>query len=93
MKIEYDPAKNALNIRTRGISFDCAYDFDWYTAVIIQDVRKDYSEDRFVAIGYLNCRLHVICFTPAKDGLRIISFRKANKREAKAYEKPLTIDE
>jgi uncharacterized DUF497 family protein len=31
-------------------------------------------------------RLHVICFTPIDGGVRIISFRKANRREVRYYE-------
>jgi len=34
---------------------------------------------------YGNC-LHVACFTETKDGIRVISFRKANNREVKRYE-------
>lgn len=38
------------------------------------------------AIGFLRRRLHVLCFTPIDAGIRVISFRKANNREIKAYE-------
>jgi len=34
----------------------------------------------------LGKRLHIVCFTETKDGIRIISFRKANNREVKRYE-------
>lgn len=43
-----------------------------------------------MALGYLEKRLHVLCFTPMKGGVRIISFRKANLREVKRYEKEIT---
>jgi uncharacterized DUF497 family protein len=36
--------------------------------------------------------LHVLCFTPIEGGIRVISFRKANMREARKHGKPLTID-
>lgn len=51
----------------------------------------EYSERRFVALGYLSERLHMLCFTPVEDGVRIISFRKANRREVREYEKK-TVD-
>jgi len=35
-------------------------------------------------------RLHVLCFTPVVNGIRVISFRKANKREIKDYEQART---
>ena len=93
MKIEFDPVKSERNTKLRSLSFDRVVDFDWEDAVIIPDTRKIYSEGRFVAVGYLNCRLHVLCFTPIKDGIRVISFRKANRREALRHEKTLNIDE
>lgn len=53
-------------------------------------MRHIYPERRFVAMGYLEERLHVLCFTPILDGVRVISFRKANSREVKRYEKKTT---
>lgn len=38
-------------------------------------------------MGYLGVKVHVICFTPIEEEVRIISFRKANSREIKRYEK------
>jgi uncharacterized protein len=93
MKIEYDPVKSEKNKIQRGLPFDMAAEFDWSDAVIITDHRKPYAEDRFVAVGYLDRRLHVLCFTPKPEGIRIISLRKANRREAIRYEKTLTVDE
>ena len=86
MQIEFDPAKNEANVRERGLSFEAAESFDFGTAVIEQDRRWDYPEVRFVALGFLAQRLHVLCFTPIDDGIRVISFRKANKREVASYE-------
>lgn len=86
MKIEFDDAKSRRNARERGLPFYRAAEFDWATAVYEEDVRKEYGESRVVAIGFLEERLHVLCFTPTEDGVRIISFRKANAREVKAYE-------
>jgi len=37
-------------------------------------------------------RLHVLCFTPVANGIRVISFRKANKREMNDYEQTRTTD-
>ena len=59
---------------------------DFATALIDQDIRKVYPEPRYVALGFLSERLHVLCFTPALDGIRVISFRKANSREVKIYD-------
>lgn len=85
MHVSYDPVKNARNIRERGLSFDAAADFVFDTAMYTVDERQEYGETRFVAIGTLADRLHVLCFTEEPDGIRVISFRKANAREVKRY--------
>ena len=92
MDIDFDPAKNDTNIRERGLSFERAGDFDFATAIVREDIRKDYPETRFVALGFLENRLHVLCFTPIASGIRVISFRKANRREEKDYEQASTVD-
>lgn len=90
MKIEFDPEKSNKNSHERGLPFDLAADFDWETALYSEDIRHTYSERRFVALGYLEERLHVLCFTPIQGGVRVISFRKANSREVKRYEQEIT---
>jgi hypothetical protein len=86
VNIEFDDAKSRRNAGERGLPFERAAEFEWETAIYEEDARKDYGERRTVAIGFLEERLHVLCFTPIGDGVRIISFRKANTREVKAYE-------
>lgn len=86
MHPEFDAAKNEANIRHRGLSFELVEGFDFEAAIIWQDVRKAYPEARFSALGLLDRRVHSLVFTDAKKGIRVISFRKANKREVKRYE-------
>ena len=86
----YDPAKNERNIRERGLSFERAADFHFETALIADYSR--HGEKRRVAVGYLDKRLHLLCYIPRSDGIRVISFRKTNKREAKLYGKPQNLD-
>ena len=92
MIIDFDPAKSEKNEQERGLPFTRALDFDWEGAVYSEDARNPYPERRFVAVGYLDRRLHVLCFTPIDGGIRIISFRKANMREVRNYGKAFTID-
>jgi uncharacterized DUF497 family protein len=82
--LSYDPAKNQRNIRERGLDFDRAVEFDFTTAEIDPVFRND--ELRYLAKGLLGGRLHVLCFKVVDDGIRVISFRKANKREVRQYE-------
>ena len=90
MEIEFDPAKNERNIRERGLPFELAADFDFETASLYAEQR--HGELRTIAVGYLEARLHVLCYVPTANGIRVISFRKANDREARKYGKPKTID-
>ena len=92
MHIKFDPSKNERNIRERALSFEQARDFDFSTALVGQDIRKGYVEARFVAVGFLGERLHVLCFTPSAHGIRVISFRKANTREVRHYDQTRSID-
>lgn len=86
MHIEFDPAKNARNIRERGLSFTQAEEFDFATAIFSLDGRRDYGEIRRRALGILDGRLHALVFVETTLGIRIISFRKANSREVSRYE-------
>ena len=92
MKIDFDPIKNEKNIRERGIPFERVAEVDFNTALVFPDTRKEYGETRYIALCYLDQRLHVLCFTETETGIRVISFRKANEREAKRYGKAQTID-
>lgn len=92
MYIEFDPHKSEKNRIERGLPFEYVRLFDWQSAVIIPDIRFDYPEARFTATGFIGERLYIICFTPIYKGVRVISFRKANKREVRKYELEKTSD-
>lgn len=87
MKIEYDPNKNSINIKKHGISFEQAHSFDLENAIIEQDERFDYGEPRFNAFGFIGERMHVLTFVIRHSTVRVISLRKANKREIKHNER------
>jgi len=87
MKIEFDVEKSAINEKERGLPFIMAAEFDFETAFESLDTRHDYGETRIIAYGYIGTRLHMLCFKPIKGGIRVISLRKANKREEKKYDK------
>jgi uncharacterized DUF497 family protein len=86
MEISYDPVKNAANIALRGLSFERAADFDFETAIFWIDTRRTYPEVRIAALGRLDHRVHALVFSETARGIRVISFRKANKREVHRYE-------
>lgn len=90
MHISYDPQKNEINIRERGLPFSMVESFDWSRALIVEDVRMDYGERRYQALGYIEAYLYMLVFTPRRvDGkptLHVISLRRANQRERNRYE-------
>ena len=86
MDISFDSAKSEKNVLVRGISFELAAGFEWGGALIVEDLRKDYGERRFQALGLIENRLHMMVFTPRASKAHVISLRKANKREVKRYE-------
>lgn len=86
MKIIFDPLKSARNAAERDLPFERAADFEFDTALIDVDGRRDYGEVRYVALGFLDGRLHVLCFCKVPGGIRAISLRRANRREIKSYE-------
>lgn len=84
--ITFDPAKSEANARRRGLPFSLVKDdFDWATARVIEDTRKDYGERRFRALGFIGIRLHAVVYTPRAAAVHIISLRKANRREERHY--------
>ncbi|MFZ7216548.1 BrnT family toxin [Avibacterium avium] len=86
MKIEFDESKNKQNIKSRQLSFQQAAELDWQQALIWQDDRFEYGEIRYSALALLGDRLHFIRFKFIPQGIRVISFRKANRREVQKYE-------
>jgi uncharacterized DUF497 family protein len=60
--------------------------FDWSSSFIVEDVRKDYGERRFQALGFIDDLLYMVVFTPRNNVVHVISFRRANNRERKKYE-------
>lgn len=85
VRITFDPAKDALNRQKHGVSLGEAAEFEWATAVIWPDIRRDYGEMRMIGIGYIGQRLYVVAFVERDDSYRLISLRKANLREVKRY--------
>ena len=85
MLISYDPAKSERNVAERGLAFDLAEEFDWSSALIVEDRRKDYEERRYQALGSIGEHLHMLVFTPRRGAVHVISLRRANHRERTRY--------
>ena len=85
MEIEFDPAKDEANIRKHGMSLALAKDLEIDTSQVLRDTRKDYGEDRRIAVGPVDGRLCVLAFTLRGGKVRAISLRRANPRERKRF--------
>ena len=89
MNVTFDPAKDAVNLAKHGFSLLDAVGFEWETAVVWPDTRRDYGEPRMVALGYIGLRIMSMVFVdrPPEQPTerRIISLRTANTREVKRY--------
>ena len=85
---EWDPGKAEKNLKIHGVSFDEASTaFQDSLSLTIYDPLHSDKEDRSVLIGYSNrSRLLVIVHTEKENNVRIISARKATKKERKQYE-------
>ena len=82
---EWNEAKRRLNVQRHGVDFSAIESFVWEEARVLEDMRKDYGEPRFRAIGPINGRMHCLAFTVRGDNIRLISLRKANTKEIKAH--------
>ena len=86
---EWNGAKSKANIRKHGISFEEAMSvfFDEY-ALLIADPDHSETEDRFVLLG-LSAKLRLLlvchCFEVDDNLIRVISCRKANRKEMSLY--------
>ena len=82
---EWDEAKRAANLAKHGVDFTAAARLDWSKAVVIEDARRDYGEQRFRVAAPIDGRLHMEVVAPRGKMLRLISLRKVNAREAREW--------
>lgn len=87
MRFEWDEGKNTKNQKIHYLNFVDIHQFEWKTALIVEDDRVAYGEVREIAYGYFCNRLTVVVFTEKEGAVyRIISWRKATKHEVRLYE-------
>lgn len=89
LRIGWDARKAAANLKKHGVSFDeAATVFSDENGRIIADPDHSDAEDRFVLLG-LSWSMRVLvvchCYREEADVIRIISARKATRREQAQY--------
>jgi uncharacterized DUF497 family protein len=87
LRFEWDPGKAARNAKKHGVSFDEAatiFHDPMFITVIDQEHSSD--EERYITIGLSSDgRLLIIAHTDREGQVRIISARKATKKEEQFY--------
>ncbi len=88
LTFEWDPQKAASNIEKHGVSFEEASSvFRDPLSLTIDDPLHSTGEERMIQIGISHKnRLLVVVHTERGDNIRIISARKATKKESYDYE-------
>ena len=88
MEFEWDPEKAANNIRKHGISFhEAATVLGDPLGTTFPDPDHSRGEHRFVTVGVSsNGRLLVVCHTERRASVRLISARRATRRERNRHE-------
>jgi uncharacterized protein len=85
MRIEFDAAKDKANRTTHGIALSLAEKLDWDAALVWVDDRFEYDELRMIALAPETSTLYYVAFVERGSVRRIISLRRATRREVKHY--------
>jgi uncharacterized DUF497 family protein len=83
--LEFDNAKNQANIAKHGVDMAEVANFEFDTTLMRPDTRRRYGEHRYIAVGLIRGRVYVLVFTMRGAAVRVISLRKANRREIETY--------
>ncbi|WP_019506444.1 BrnT family toxin [Pleurocapsa sp. PCC 7319] len=83
---QWDEQKAESNQAKHIVSFPFATRaFDDENRLTIIDNRYNYGETRYITLAQIDKRVYVIVFTMRSSIIRLISARKANKKEVKRY--------
>lgn len=85
MKYEYDDNKSLSNKQKHGIDFEDAK-LLWNDDKMVEISTSYEDEKRFINIGKINTKFYTVVSTIREDKIRIISARRARKKEIEIYE-------
>lgn len=85
MQIEFDSDKDTGNQSKHGVSLALASELNWEAALVWVDDRFEYGEARMIALAPKTGILYYVAFVERGEARRIISLRRANRREVKHY--------
>ena len=93
MQFDFDPGKDAANLSKHGLSLAAAAELSWDAALVWIDNRTDYGEVRMVPLAPIGDILFVVAFVDREKARRVISLRRANRREVSHYVKTIKEDQ
>jgi uncharacterized DUF497 family protein len=88
LRFEWDKSKAEANLLKHGVSFEEGRSvFASFLSADFPDPEHSLEEERWIKLGpAVTNRLLVVCYVERGEVIRIISVRKATKRETKSYE-------
>ncbi len=93
MQFDFDSGKDATNLSKHGLSLAAAAELSWNEALVWIDDRADYGEVRMIALAPLGDILCLVVFVDREPARRVISLRRANRREVNHYVKAIKEDQ
>jgi uncharacterized DUF497 family protein len=93
VQLDFDPGKEGTNLSKHGLSLGAAAELSWDAALVWLDDRADYGELRMVALAPIGNILYFVAFVDRESPRRIISLRRANRREVNHYVKAIKEDQ
>jgi uncharacterized DUF497 family protein len=85
MRFEYDVNKSLSNKQKHGIDFEEAK-LLWNDDRMVEIKTSFEDEERFINIGKISSKVYAVVITYRKENIRIISARRARKKEIEIYE-------
>ncbi|MBI2718140.1 MAG: BrnT family toxin [Rhizobiales bacterium] len=85
MEFEWDEAKSERTRLERGFGFDAAVSIFEGPVLEWEDRRQDWGETRILAVGSVGKDVLAVIYTDRSSRRRIISARKARKKEREAW--------
>jgi uncharacterized DUF497 family protein len=85
VRVTWDEAKRMENLRKHGIDFMEADALFEGPTITLEDDRFAYGEQRFVTFGFSEGQVLAVVHTEQDEEIRVISMRKATRREEQSY--------
>ena len=86
MKFEWNVEKAEANLAKHKVRFEIVFELDWDVCRIVDDLRFDYGEARYIAYARSESGdRYVVAFTLRSGTYRIISVRRFGRKEYKIY--------